>query len=232
MEFANKLIKGVIVKHYKDFILDVRLADNSVVAVFCTGDKYNKQMFMSGNEVFISRCDNPKRRLRYDLQIVSLGDGLVFVNAGCSHQLFQEALQEGLLEDFSKYNRCREIQSKENLPFMDFELITENGEKCYVFINVIRNKQDAYAVFPSKLNFFELQIFDEMHKLREQGYKTILFMLIPRMDCLGAKFSWNLDPIAAARLFDEAKNGLEFVCYSCKIDKKSVTVGDKMDILY
>ena len=57
-------------------------------------------------------------------------------------------------------------------------------------------------------------------------------MIVPRNDCIEAKFSWNLDPRAAAKIYDEAKNGLEFVCYGCKLDKNSVSIAEKMKILY
>lgn len=232
MEFANKLIKGTIVGLYKDYILDVRLGDDSVVPVFCTGDEYNTAIFAPGNEVFISRSNDSRRRLRYDLQIVCLGAGLVFVNPAYNRRLFIEALENNTIEDFKNYTGFREIEEADNLPHLDLELSNERGEKCYVFITNVCNKAGTSAVFPCQINFFELKMFDTMQALRAQGAQTVVVMIVPRMDCIEAKFTWNMDPIAAAKIFDEAKNGLDFVCYSCNIDKKSVTISKKMDIIY
>ena len=41
-----------------------------------------------------------------------------------------------------------------------------------------------------------------------------------------------IDPTSAAKIFDEAKNGLEFVCYGCKISKDGVSIANKLEILY
>ena len=38
--------------------------------------------------------------------------------------------------------------------------------------------------------------------------------------------------VAAAKIFDEAKNGLNFIGYGCNIDKKSVTLSHLMTIQY
>lgn len=74
-------------------------------------------------------------------------------------------------------------------------------------------------------------MFEELAKLRRQGHKTVIFMLVPRQDCVEAKFSWNLDPVAAARIYDEAKMDWNlFVMVAILI--KSVTLANKMKILY
>ena len=75
-----------------------------------------------------------------------------------------------------------------------------------------------------------MEMFEEMKKVRAQGYRTVVVLIVPRMDCLETLFSWTIDPISAARIYEEAKNGLEFVCYGCKLAKKSISISNKMNI--
>ncbi len=83
-----------------------------------------------------------------------------------------------------------------------------------------------------EVNFFELEMFEEMGYLRAKGYETYAFMIVPRADCQDIRFSWKYSPLAAAKIFDEAKNGLNFIGYGCNIDKKSVTLSHLMTIQY
>ena len=124
------------------------------------------------------------------------------------------------------------IDLSEKINHIDFELSNDKGEKCYVFIANMYHKDKGSAIFPAQVSFFELQMFEEMHRLRRQGHKTKVFMIAPRQDCLDVRFSWSIDPVSAAKIFDEAKNGLEFICYGCKIDKKGISIGRKLNISY
>ena len=232
MEISPELIKGQVMNCYNSLILDVRLADNSLVPVFC-GSSEAAKLCSAGVDAIIKRHRDSLRKIRYELEFISRSEGLILVNPTYNGFLFQEAFDNGVLSaDFDAYNVCRRIEPDEHLPHIDFELSSPSGNKCYVFIENVFNKQNGCSVFPVGINFFEMAMFEELAKLRRQGHKTVIFMLVPRQDCVEAKFSWNLDPVAAARIYDEAKNGLEFVCYGCNIDKKSVTLANKMKILY
>ncbi|MBS4771098.1 MAG: DNA/RNA nuclease SfsA [Proteobacteria bacterium] len=232
MEISPELIKGQVMNCYNSLILDVRLADNSLVPVFC-GSSEAAKLCYTGVDAIIKRHRDSLRKIRYELEFISRSEGLILVNPTYNGFLFQEAFDNGVLSaDFDAYNVCRRIEPDEHLPHIDFELSSPSGNKCYVFIENVFNKQNGCSVFPAGINFFEMAMFEELAKLRRQGHKTVIFMLVPRQDCVEAKFSWNLDPVAAARIYDEAKNGLEFVCYGCNIDKKSVTLANKMKILY
>lgn len=232
VEISPELIKGQVMNCYNSLILDVRLADNSLVPVFC-GSSEAAKLCSAGVDAIIKRHRDSLRKIRYELEFISRSEGLILVNPTYNGFLFQEAFDNGVLSaDFDAYNVCRRIEPDEHLPHIDFELSSPSGNKCYVFIENVFNKQNGCSVFPAGINFFEMAMFEELAKLRRQGHKTVIFMLVPRQDCVEAKFSWNLDPVAAARIYDEAKNGLEFVCYGCNIDKKSVTLANKMKILY
>ena len=232
MEFGAKLQHGKIVSLYKSLILDVELDNREVVPVFCPEGDDGGRLFVPGAEVWVTRNRDTRRKLRYECQLLNRGEGLVMVNPSFYEDMFLEAYDNDRLEDFRAYTSIQKVCNDNALRYVRFELSDNNDRRLYLAFGSIYKKQGPYAVFPASLTFFDFETMEEMKKLRQQGHRTAFVLIAPRMDCLEAKFVWNLNPTAAARVFEEAKNGLEFFCYGCKIDKKSVTIADKMKINY
>ena len=71
MKFQNLLIKGKLIKRYKRFFTDIRL-DKEIITAHCPNTGSMKGLLDEENEVFISRNDDPKRKLKYTLEIIKL----------------------------------------------------------------------------------------------------------------------------------------------------------------
>lgn len=231
MDLNYELIKARVVNCYNSLIIDVKLSDDSIVPVFCASSEA-VALCCKNLGVSIKRTENKSRKIKYELVYINRNEGVIFVEPSINRKLFIEAFEQKRLPDFAAYTDCRAIERDDHMFHIDFELSNNNGEKCFVFIENVYNKIGGFSVFPAGINFFELEMFEEMARLRALGHSTAVFMLVPRQDCTEAKFSWNLDPVAAAKIYDEAKNGLKFVCYGCILDKKSVSIAAKMKILY
>ena len=232
MEIQSELFSAEVIKRQNSLVLDAKLSSEKLVSVFCASAEISN-LCIPKTKILLHRKEASKlSRIKYEIEFVDLTNTLVLANPAYRKQLFQEAFENKILEDFIKYDSCRRIDNDEGMNYVDFELTSSSGNKCMVFIDCMYKKDGISVVFPAKRNFFEFAMFDEMQKLRSQGFQTMVFMLAMRSDCQNAKFSWNLDPIAAAGVFEAAKNGLNFVCYGCNIDKKSVTISKKMHILY
>ena len=82
------------------------------------------------------------------------------------------------------------------------------------------------------INFFEIEMFAEMQKMRRQGAETVVFLVVPREDCANIRFVWNQDPVAAAKIYDEVQSGLKFCGYRCRVSPQEVKLTDKLEIMY
>ncbi len=230
MNIEKNLIRGEIVKRYNSLLMDVRLADGKIVSAFCSSLKIGN-ICLSGNCVYLK--EQPRLRIvQYEIEFIGTKEGLILVNPTYKRRLFLEAFERGLIAELQDFSACRELSSSDALSYADFELTNKNHEKCVVFIENVYGKVGGYSAFPEGINFFEIEMFENLARLRKKGYRTIVFMIVPREDCAEAKFSWVLDPIAAAKIFDEAKNGLEFICYGCNVGTNNVTINRSMNILY
>ena len=66
MKFTNSLIKGKFIKRYKRFFADVEV-NNKVITTHCPNTGSMQGLLEKGNDVWISKVDNPKRKLKFTL---------------------------------------------------------------------------------------------------------------------------------------------------------------------
>ncbi len=232
MNFSSELVKGEIIRCYKNLILDVKINSEEVVSAFCPELDAKQNIYKIGTMVWLLPINKISNRLKYEAVMVQKDGALVMISPLYAQILVQEAFEKGLLHEFSRYSHLRQIGAGENIKYANLEFSNENEELAYVYAVSIYNKQGANVVFPSFLNFFEMSMFGEFTNLRKMGYDTYVLLIVPRMDCQDIKFSWTIEPAAAARIFDEAKNGLKFCGYGCTIDDKSINITQSMNILY
>ena len=105
MNFKNKLISGLLIKRYKRFFVDIKIK-NQIITAHCpnTGSMYG--LLKKGNKVWISKSDNPNRKLKYTLEIIEDKKSKVGVNTQSANKIVNHALQNNLID---KFNDVQEI---------------------------------------------------------------------------------------------------------------------------
>ena len=78
MEFTKSLIKGKLVKRYKRFFADIKV-NKKIVIAHCPNTGSMKGLLDKNNEVWISKNNDPKRKLKYTLEIIKVKKKLVGV---------------------------------------------------------------------------------------------------------------------------------------------------------
>lgn len=232
MKFRDKLVKGKIKTNYKNAILDVEFEDGSINSVFYYNYDDKDDLCTPGAEIWASYDENSDRVIKYEAQLVRNSGGLIFINQSYNEEIFLDAFKKGFISELEDYTSIRKIYNNEEVKCANFEFSNEKNEKLYLYVASIYRKEGRYVVFPSNINLLEMNVLDEFRKLRSQGNETAVFFIIPRSDILEVKFIWSGEPIAAAKIFDEAKNGLKFYCYGCNVSVNGVEIDRKMDIKY
>ena len=69
MNFENKLIPGQFIKRYKRFFVDVKIKEK-IITAHCPNTGSMKGLLDEGNEVYLFKHDDPKRKLKYGLEII------------------------------------------------------------------------------------------------------------------------------------------------------------------
>ena len=231
MEYKYKLLKATVEEVCNNLIVDARLDDGQKVTAFCGAPNIAEQC-KEGTVIWLKRTSNPTRLVKYNVAFIETDGTLVFANPKYDKQLFLEAFENDILEEFEKYDECTSLENEDEARGIDFVLSNANGEKCLVYATSIYSKRGSYAVFPHNINFYEMKVFEEMMKRKKQGYETYVFLISPREDCMDAKFVWDISTLASGAVYNAAQNGVNFICYSCNVDKECIEIDHKLDILY
>ncbi len=231
VEYNYNLLPAEVVSVYNNLIVDVRLEDGQIAAAFC-GAIEIAGICKPKMRVWLKRTSHVNRLILYNIAFVKTPEGMIFANPKYNRQLFTEAFEKGMIPELSEYTDLIPLGMEDNINGMDFELSNPQGKRAFVFVTAIYEKLNGCAVFPRSTNFFEIKMLEQMTRKKQSGDEAYIFMIVPREDCVSAKFVWTLDPPAAAALFEAAKNGLNFLCYGCKINKNRIEINRKMEILY
>ena len=147
MNFENKLISGLFIKRYKRFFVDIKI-NNKIITAHCpnTGSMYG--LLKKGNKVWISKSNNPNRKLKYTLEIIEDKNSKVGVNTHSTNKIVYHALQNNLINEFDNISEIKpEIKFGLNTRF-DF-LVSNKKYKAFIEVkNVTLSRKKALAEFP------------------------------------------------------------------------------------
>ena len=147
MNFEEKLISGLFIKRYKRFFVDVKV-NNQIITAHCpnTGSMYG--LLKKDNKVWISKSDNPNRKLKYTLEIIEDKKSKVGINTHFTNKIVHHALQNKLIKELSNFLEIKpETKYGTNTRF-DFLII---DKKIKAFLEV-KNVNCIFSLFTSHLS--------------------------------------------------------------------------------
>jgi sugar fermentation stimulation protein A len=227
MNFENKLIPGRFINRYKRFFVDVKIKDKTITA-HCpnTGSMYG--LLKKGNKVWVTKSDNPNRKLKYTLQIIEDKKSKVGVNTHLTNKIVHHALKNNLIKEFDKKIKIKpETKFGTNTRF-DF-LITQQKFKAFIEVkNVTLSRIKNLAEFPDAITSRGLKHINELLKASNMGYKIFILYLIQRNDCKLFKIAEDIDPEYSNSLIKAVKKKLNILCYDCKFSTKGIKLNQKV----
>ena len=228
MNFENKLISGQLIKRYKRFFVDVKIKDK-VITAHCpnTGSMYG--LLKEGNKVWLTQSNNPKRKLKYTLQIIKDNKSKVGVNTHLTNKIFFNALKNNLIKEFDKNSVIKtEVKFGKNTRF-DF-LITQKNLKAFVEVkNVTLVRKPKVAEFPDAVTTRGAKHIDELIKASKKGYKIFIAFIIQRDDCKEFVIASDIDQKYSTLLSKAVKKKLNVLCYDCKFSSKGIILNKEIN---
>ena len=227
MNFENKLIPGQFIKRYKRFFVDIKIKEK-IITAHCpnTGSMYG--LLKKGNKVWVTKSDNPNRKLKYTLQIIEDKKSKVGVNTHLTNKIVYHALKNNLIKEFDKKIEIKpETKFGTNTRF-DF-LITQKKFNTFIEVkNVTLSRIKNLAEFPDAVTSRGLKHINELLKASNMGYKIFILYLIQRNDCKLFKIAEDVDPEYSNSLVKAVKKKLNILCYDCKFSSKGIKLNQKV----
>ena len=227
MNFENKLISGVFIKRYKRFFVDFQI-ENKVITAHCPNTGSMKGLLKEGNKVWLSKSNNPDRKLKYTLQIIEDNNSKVGVNTHLTNKIVLDALKNNLIKEFDKDIAIKpEVKFGENTRF-DF-LITKKNYKAFVEVkNVTLMRKSKIAEFPDAITSRGAKHIEELIKASKKGYEIYIAFIIQREDCNQFAIASDIDPEYSKLLSKAVKKKLNILCYDCKFSSKGIKLNKEI----
>ncbi len=230
MKFPTPLLKGKLVQRYKRFMADIVLDNGEKITAHCANSGSMMGVSGSGADVWVSRADNPKRKLKYTWELIKVGTSLVGINTSLSNKIAQESIETGVVAELQGYASLRrEVKYGEN---SRIDILLEDPAKmsCYVEIKNVTLRRDQLAEFPDSVTTRGAKHLRELANQVAAGDRAVMYYLTQREDCETFTVAKDMDPAYARALEHAMAAGVEVICYSCKLTLSDIQVISRLSL--
>jgi len=238
MKFLAPLTEGKILKRYKRFLADIQLSSGEVVTAHTANTGSMKTCWEPGWKVLISFHDNPKRKLKYSLEMTNNGQTWIGINTSLPNKLAKEAIENGLIKELKGYpfikpevktgnsridlllSKEKETRSKKDQFFVEVKNVTLKGD----------GHQKNAALFPDAVSVRGQKHIRELIRLHKEGYKTALLFIVQREDVDYFTPAKDIDPLYSSLLKEASASGVLILAYQCIMSKKEIVVNKSLPV--
>jgi sugar fermentation stimulation protein A len=240
MRFPSPLVPATLQRRYKRFLADVVLPDGTETTVHIANPGAMTGLAAPGTRVWLSRSDDPKRKLAWSWELteVDLGSGpeLVGVNTARPNPLVGAAIQAGTIAELAGYATLRrEVRYGRNSR-VDFFLTDERPDgsnpPCYVEVkNVHMMRTKGLAAFPDSVTARGAKHLDELSAMAAQGCRAVMVFLVQIGSADRFALARDIDPNYGIAFDRARKAGVEAIAYRCVISQTQIIVADAVPVL-
>jgi sugar fermentation stimulation protein A len=225
MDFPQPLKRGTLVQRYKRFLADIALDDGTQITAHCPNPGAMLGLNTPGLRAWVSRSDDPKRKLPHTLELVEADGGLVGINTMHPNRLVAEALAADAIPELTSYaTHRREVKYGANSR-VDFLLTDPDRPPCWLEIkNCHLRRSGTLAEFPDCVAARSSKHLRELEAMVAAGDRAVALFVVQRTDCDAFAACAELDPVFAAGLTRAAGAGVEVLAYACDITVEGVRI--------
>ncbi|MDC3061240.1 DNA/RNA nuclease SfsA [Candidatus Pelagibacter sp.] len=227
MKFTNSLIKGKFIKRYKRFFVDVEV-NNKIVTAHCPNTGSMLGLLNEGNQVWISKVDDPKRKLKFTLEMIKSNKKIIGVNTHRANRIVEHGLKNKLLDEFSSIKNI-----KSEFKYSDDTRFDFLCDKFLIEVkNVTLNRKNDIAEFPDAITTRGSKHLKKLSESIKQGYKPFVLFLIQIQDISKFRIAKDIDSEYYKNFIVAKEKGLKFIAYSCKLNSKEIVIKKKLQIIH
>ena len=225
MKFTNSLIKGKFIKRYKRFFTDVEV-NNKIVTAHCPNTGSMLGLLDKGNDVWISRVDDPKRKLKFTLEMIRANKKIVGVNTHRANHIVKHGLTNKL---FKEFNTIKNIQAE--FKYSDDTRFDFLCDKFLIEVkNVTLNRNQGIAEFPDAVTSRGSKHLKKLTESIKRGFKPYVLFLVQIQDISNFRIAKDIDSDYYNNFIDAKEKGLKFIAYRCKLNLREIVVEKKIKI--
>lgn len=223
----DKLFKGKLVKRYKRFLADIILDSGEEITAHVPNSGAMTSCIEPNCEVWVSFHDNPKRKLKYTLELTKIDNILICTNTGVANKIAIEAIKEDCIKELQGYESIKPEQKYGKNSRIDILLENEN-QKCYVEIKSVSLKLKNTLAFPDAVTTRGSKHLEELICMVEEGHRAVMLYIIQRTDDLPFEIAKEIDSKYYENFLKAQEKGVEVLVYQSNITLEEIKVDKKV----
>ena len=226
MKFTNSLIKGKLLKRYKRFFADIKV-NSKILTAHCPNTGSMQGLLDEGNEVLVTEHDDPKRKLKFTLEIIKAKNRYVGVNTHRANKIVNHGLENKLISEFKAIKNIK--------PEFKFSDDTRFDFLCDNYLIEVKNvtlfRENDTAEFPDAVTSRGTKHLNMLIKSIKKGYKPYVLFLTQIQNIDNFRIAKDIDQIYFENYKNAKKAGVKFLAYRCKLSSKEIKIEKKINIL-
>jgi sugar fermentation stimulation protein A len=224
----DKLYKGRLIKRYKRFLADIILENGEEITAHVPNSGAMTSCIEPNCEVWVTFHDNPKRKLKYTLELTKMNENLICTNTGVANKIAIEAIKNGTIKELQNYTSLKPEQKYGKNSRIDILLENEN-KKCYVEIKSVTLKIDEMLAFPDAITSRGTKHLIELSDMVKEGHRAVMLYVIQRTDQLPFRLAEEIDKKYAQTFKEVTKNAVEVLVYQSNINLEKIEIEKRVD---
>ena len=227
MKFKERLLQGALIKRYKRFFIDIKYK-NKIITAHCPNSGSMMGLLNRGNKAWFSLSDNPKRKLKYTLEMIEVKNKKVGINTLLTNKIVLEALKYKKINSLNKFNHIKTESKFSDGTRFDF-LLSNDKEKCFLEAkNVTLLRENKIAEFPDAITLRGTKHLNELCNAKKKGYQSYILYLIQRENCDSFKIAKDIDEKYKIAFSKALKSGVKILCYDCKLNNEEIKLNKQI----
>ena len=226
MKFTHSLIKGKLIKRYKRFFTDIE-ANNKTLTAHCPNTGSMMGLLDKGNDVWITKHNDPKRKLKFTLEMIKVKKIIFGVNTHRANRIVEHALNNKLIDEFKSIKNIKaEFKYSEDTRF-DFLC----DKKILEVKNVTLLRDNNIAEFPDAVTSRGSKHLKMLTNSITKGYKPYVLFLTQIQNINNFRIAKDIDANYYKDYIEAKKAGVKFIAYRCYLSSKEIKIEKKINII-
>jgi len=226
MKFTSTLIKGKLIKRYKRFFADIKV-NNQIITAHCPNTGSMMGLLDKGNEVWITKNDDPNRKLKYTLEIIKVKKSLIGVNTHRANRITEHGLKNKLFNEFKKIKLIKpEFKFSKDTRF-DFLC----DKKIIEVKNVTLTRKNKIAEFPDAITSRGTKHLIKLVDSMKKKYDPYVLFLTQIQGIDYFRIAKDIDYTYYENYLLAKRAGVNFLAYRCKLNSKEIKIEKKIKII-
>ena len=220
------MIKGKFIKRYKRFFADIKV-NNKIITAHCPNTGSMMGLLDEDNEVWVTKNDDPNRKLKYTLEIIKVKKSLIGVNTHRANRIVEHGLKNKLINELKKIKLIKpEFKFSKDTRF-DFLC----DKKIIEVKNVTLTRENKIAEFPDAITSRGTKHLIKLVDSIKKKYDPYVLFLTQIQGIEYFRIAKDIDCNYYENYLLAKKAGVNFLAYRCDLNFKEIKIEKKIKII-